>query len=85
MIVDMDYIKDLNMGYHKLKSYSEIYQYEDDYICNKCALFKNKENLICIHDNIKKSGIIYCLECIGGLENIEKFYMSELILKKVLE
>ena len=85
MIVDMNYIKDLNLSYHNLKSYSKKYQYDDYYICNKCEIIRDKKNIICIHNSNRPSGDTYCLKCIGGIKNIEKFIISKVILGKVLE
>ena len=85
MIVDMKYIKNLNIGYHNFKSYSEIYGFGEHYACNKCNITKNKRNLICIHNFNKQIGQTYCLECIGGIKNIENFIISEFVLEKVLE
>ena len=85
MIVDMHYIKDLNLGYHNLKSYSKTYKYDNIYECNKCKIVKSKKNIICIHNSNELSGNAYCLKCIGGIENIENFIISKFVLEKVLE
>lgn len=81
VIVNIKYIKKTGMGYHKLN-----YKYFDkNYECIKCGTINNKKNLLCIHNGKDISGDKYCLKCIGGIKNIEKFIISEVILGKVLE
>ena len=85
MIVNMKYIGNLNISYHNFKSYSKIYTFDEYYSCNKCNRSKNKRDMICIHNFNKELGESYCLECIGGIKNIENFIISKFVLEKVLD